>query len=856
MRNLIFFVLGCILSQSLFGQNLWDTGRVKGKWTTDEKAQQANAWKAQWIWLSKEEESHTMLSRKSFIMGELPQKAILKITATSHYKLYINGQYLLQGPARSAPHHQSFDQLEITPLLEKGINTIAVKVHYQDGQQSYHFQSRPGLLAQLNLSFGTDELSLSTDKSWKVKADPTWDNEAPPINRFQDLVNDKVDFRKKIEGWYNPTFDDSTWPSATQIYRNVGWPAHQKNNLAGATTLPWINLIPRDLPYLIETDWVTTNLIKAEQIESPNIDKMPPISIKPAQELNIDPSIPFILKSSKKGKSWFLLYDFGEIITGNPRLSIEGERGTKVDVLTAPYHINGFFRHTVVHSNFRDQIILSGGLDQWESTYFKPSRYLALVIHSQDPVKVVQVGSRQLQYPFQRKGHIQSVEAPWILRYFNATDKTIKACTSDAYTDNYRERRQYAQTGYYGAMGNHWIFGDTALQRRYLIQTAQEQEANGIMPAYAPLKSNDYMIILDSNLLWIRSLYQYYLFSGDRITTQKLLGSALKLMTLIHSFTDDLGLINNPPYPYWLDHSDLDRAGANFTLNAHYLGALQDLTQLLQWLDKEEEATIFVQRAGILKSSLRDRFWNAEKGLFADALLEKGFSDKYSEHTNGMALALKIADKDQGRSIVEKLLADDPNLFIKRATGMTIVTPALSYFLHKGIAQYGHVDASFDLLRKRFDHMLAPQYNGTLWEEWWLDGTGRSGKLDNRITRSDAQTESAFMPALFAEFLLGVQPSMPGMKEMTLELPQTKIKKINSGIPTPLGPFVVKWNRTNAREKLLQLEVPEGMVVRLDLNSLEIPAGKSLQINGKKIPEEATRKSFYSLSSGKWELIF
>ena len=376
------------------------------------------------------------------------------------------------------------------------------------------------------------------------------------------------------------------------------------------------------------------------------------------------------------------------------------------------------------------------------------------------------------------------------------------------------------------------------------------------MPAYAPLKSNDYMIILDSNLLWIRSLYQYYLFSGDRITTQRLLGSALKLMTLIHSFTDDLGLINNPPYPYWLDHSDLDRAGANFSLNAHYLGALQDLTQLLQWLDKEEDATIFIQRAGILKISLRDRFWNAEKGLFTDALLEKGFSDKYSEHTNGMALALKIADKDQGRSMVEKLLADDPNLFIKRSTGMTIVTPALSYFLHKGIAQYGHVDASFDLLRKRFDHMLAPQYNGTLWEEWWPDGTGRGGKLDNRITRSDAQTESAFMPALFAEFLLGVKPSMPGMKEMTLEMPQTKIKKINSGIPTPLGHFVVKWNRTNAREKLLQLKVPEGMVVRLDLKSLEITAGKSLQINGKKIPEEATRKSFYSLSSGKWELVF
>ncbi len=850
MRN-IFLLLSCILTYSLFGQNLWDTGKVKGRWTTKAEDQQANAWKAQWIWLDNEEENHMMLSRKSFLMDELPQKVVLKITATSQYKLYINGQYLLQGPARSAPHHQYYDELEITPLLQKGINTIAVKVHYQDGQQSYHFPSRPGLLAQLNLTFGDEALSISTDKSWKVKADPSWDNSAPLINRFQDFVNDKVDFRKKIEGWYNPTFDDTDWPSATHVYRNIGWPAHQKNSLAGAMTLPWINLIPRDLPYLIETDWVTTNLIKAEQIESPNIDKMPLISIQPSEDLSFDPTIPFILKGSKKGKSWFLLYDFGQMINGNPQLSIEGEKGTKVDILTAPYQINGLFRHTVVHSNFRDQIILSGGLDQWESTYFKPSRYLALVIHSQDPVKVVQVGSRKLEYPFEPRGEILSIEAPWVRQYFDATDKTIKACTTDAYTDNYRERRQYAQTGYYGAMGNQWIFGDTALQRRYLIQTADEQEANGIMPAYAPLKSDDYMIILDSNLLWIRSLYQYYLFSGDRITTQKLMDSALKLMALIHSFTDDLGLINNPPYAYWLDHSDLDRAGANFTLNAHYLGALEDFSQLLQWMD-EEGAMVFKKRARLLKSSLQTHFWNAEKGLFSDALLESGNSYKCSEHANGMALALQIADEDQGKSIIDKLLIDDPNLYIKRTNGMTIVTPAMSYFLHKGIARYGHVDASFDLLRRRFDHMLEPQHNGTLWEEWWLDGTGRSGKLNNNFTRSDAQTESAFMPPLFAEFLLGIQPSQPGMTEMTIALPQTKIKKIASVIPTPMGSLTVGWDLNEKSKRVLQLQIPEGMEVKLEQDSFDIPKRESILVNGTKTPFQ----SIDPLRSGSWELVF
>tara|TARA_B100001093_G_scaffold109462_1_gene101738 strand:- start:653 stop:1108 length:456 start_codon:yes stop_codon:yes gene_type:complete len=151
--------------------------------------------------------------------------------------------------------------------------------------------------------------------------------------------------------------------------------------------------------------------------------------------------------------------------------------------------------------------------------------------------------------------------------------------------------------------------------------------------------------------------------------------------------------------------------------------------------------------------------------------LESSLSSKFSEHTNDIALILKIANFDQGKSIVKKLLANDTNLFIKRSTGMTIVTPAMSYFLHKGIAYFGGVDASFDLLRKRFDHVLAPKHNGTLWEEWWMDGTGRSGKFDSRQTRSDAQNESEFIPALFAEFLLGINPLIPEMKLMSVELP-------------------------------------------------------------------------------------
>ena len=849
IRFLLIFSFLSFL-QIVQAQNLSENGLVEGIWVTPEHAVPSKDWESQWIWLE-DENKHMMLSRKTFVLEDLPEKAILKITATSQYRLYLNDQYLLQGPARSVAHHQSYDELDISQLLAIGINTIAVKVHYQPGKQSYHFKARPGLLTQLNLSFNDNEVILSSDKSWKVKADSSWDNSAPLINRFQDFVNDKVDFSNKIDGWQSRTFDDADWKQATLVARNVGWPTQQKNSLAGATTLPWINLIPRDLPYLKETTLLTSNLIQAKQIKNQSTDDIVPFTLKGSIDRHIKMPLnqnqPLILKSPKAGSDWLLLYDFGEIINGNPKLVIEGKKGTKVDILTAPFQIDGMFNHKILASEFKDQIVLSGNLDEWESTYFKPARYLALIINTDEKVKILQVGSKQLNYPFDRKGNMESSAAPWVKQYFDATDKTIKVCTTDAYTDNYRERRQYAQTGYYGAMGNYWIFGDSALQRRYLVQTAQEQDANGIMPAYAPLKSDDYMVILDSNLLWIRSLYQYYLFSGDLISTKNLLKSAYKLMELLDSFTDDYGLINNPPYPYWLDHSDLDRAGANFTLNAHYLGALEDFTQLLEWLDQDEALT-FKNRAKLLRTSLKELFWNKKKGLFTDALLSSGQSIKYSEHANGLALAMKIGDESQTKSVVAHLLEDDPNKYIKKESGLTIVTPAMSYFLHKGIAEAGYVDASFDLLRRRFDHMLEAEHNGTLWEEWWLDGSGRSGRFDGNHTRSDAQTESAFIPALFAEFLLGIQPSKPGMKEMTINLPKSKIEKIESIIPAPMGALHVEWD--SGQKRLLKMEIPEGMEVKLKTDSFKLPSGKSLVINGKKIKSD--QKNQVLLKAGQW----
>ncbi len=840
---------------------------VQGIWMNPgEREDSSFQWRAHWIWMDPSVENHTMLARYSFELEEEPASALLRITASDRYQLYVNGQYVCRGPARSAPHHQSYDILDISRVLVQGQNSYAVRVHHQQGKRSYQYPGRAGLLVQAEISYGDSSVTLISGKEWMVSPDLSWSNEAPPISRFQDVVNDRVDMRKHVNGWTHSSFVDSTWDRATLLMRNAGWPAPQSNASPQPLTPPWTTLVPRDLPYLIESDVKATSLVGIYQVEdriseTGNIEiSTVPLGGDTNRKLmreygqSADSGEPFLITAGKEEESKILIFDFGEVINGMPKLDIQGEPGIQVDVMCSPYILGNVFTHKIVDTRCLDRITLSGKRDVWEATYFKPARYMAVAIRNPtEKVRLYSAGMRRIEYPFVSAGYLKTPGSPWVEQYWEASKKTITVCTTDGYTDNYRERRQYAQTGYYAALGNYWTFGDYALQRRYLVQVAQEQQANGIMPAYAPLANGDYMVIFDSNCLWIRSLRNYLLFSGDSATVKQLLPAAEKLMELFHSCTDPNGMIHNPPYPYWLDHAQIDRRGANMILNGHYLGALEDFAQVLEWLD-EGVSEIYRSRAELLRKSLQVHLWDEDKKLFADALVNGTRSQRFSEHGNAMALALNLASPELANAIARQLLKREEHNFIRRESGLTMVTPAMSYFLHKGLCEAGYVEESFNLLRERFDKMLEPGTNQTLWEEWFIDGTGRTGKFQKK-TRSDAQTESAFPPALFVEYMFGITPLVPGMKEVSIARIASGIGRMEGAFSTPQGELIVKWE-VNKDSGKLYLSIPDDMKVSLDLESLKKHADHAVTVNGKEITSGLRSEPLYALYRGDHEIIF
>lgn len=770
-------------------------------------------WQAQWIWDAQEAGTEMLLARRSFELSEKPESASFRITASSVYKLYVNGEYVRRGPARSAPHHQSYDELEIADRLIKGTNTLAVQVHYQEGTISFHHAGRPGLLAQLDILVDGQPQVLATDSAWRVFPDLSWDASAPRISRFHLEVSDRVDLRKSAGRWYAGDFDDSNWNPAVPLVRAVGWPGPQEDARPQAWTPPWTKLEERDLPLLKEKRIPAQELIQAQPVKGSafHFTRRIGSDLPYVRSVRIDETVQAGFSESDI-QGWFLLYDFGRVVNGLPYLEIQGPAGTVVDILCAPYVVDGEFTSQIVDSQLTDRIVLSGDPDEWEAVYFKPARYMAVVVRKgTGPVRLDECGVRELAYPFELKGRLQTPDDPWFEACWEAAARTIEVCTTDAYTDNYRERRQYVQTGYYAALGNYWTFGDTALQRRYLRQAAQEQEANGMMPAYAPRHGDDFMVILDSNTSWIRGLRNYFLYSGDAETVSELMPAARKLMSLLDDYTNPDGLIDNPPYPYWLDHALQDRRGANLCLNGHYHGALADFADILEWLG-EPGADAYRQQAKRIRNAIRENFWNAERGLFCDAVVDGQQSTKFSEHGNAMALATGAASKEQAAAVATALLSGDDASFTIRESGIVMATPAMAYFLHMGLCQYGYVQESLAMLKRRFNRMLAKDTNQTLWEEWWRDGTGRSGVFEKR-TRSDAQTESAFPPALFGEYILGLRPLGPGMRDVEVLVPRSGFDKASGTLPSPIGSLSVEWDLGSGK---LLLNIPEGMRIHFN----------------------------------------
>jgi putative heme-binding domain-containing protein len=190
------------------------------------RSARANDGEAHWIWSPAQTKNEIPVGecyfRKSFDLAGAAEGAEIQITADNEFELTVNGQ-----PVAKGVDWRQLQVHEITNLLRKGRNTVAVRVLNKEVGSA-------GLTARVIVKqAGGTYVGYSTDPTWKTS-----------VRQFQ--------------GWTLPPFNDNDWVAAAS-YGEFG------------EALPWGNEIVIDgvgARFIIAQDFEVERTMRDEEVGS------------------------------------------------------------------------------------------------------------------------------------------------------------------------------------------------------------------------------------------------------------------------------------------------------------------------------------------------------------------------------------------------------------------------------------------------------------------------------------------------------------------------------------------------------------------------------------------------------------
>ena len=185
-----------------------------------------------WIW--RRQDSYTpyhqvILARKAFRLGTAPgatSSGRLKIAVDGAYRLFVNGEWVADGPGRSWPEHFQYDEIDVTAYLAAGRNELVIIArHWQVGD----FHNRPqqaGLLVQLDAG----KRRIVSDSTWETAWMKAWAANTP-----------KVSIQMEPQELYDARLEDGQeYSPAVELYPAAGgpWSGLHRRDVALLTRRP------------------------------------------------------------------------------------------------------------------------------------------------------------------------------------------------------------------------------------------------------------------------------------------------------------------------------------------------------------------------------------------------------------------------------------------------------------------------------------------------------------------------------------------------------------------------------------------------------------------------------------------
>lgn len=740
--------------------------------------------RGKWIWTGEGEiqPNSYIYARKLFRLTARPTSAVIKASAESRYRLYVNGNYIGSGPARANIGTTLYDSYEITEHITKGNNVIAFLAHYAD-----YPGSRPGLICKADIQVGEETLSISTDETWRVLAAPDYRREGEHVGEelsFQEVY----DAAERPAGWCEVKFKEKGWSDATVV--------------GAAPNQPWGRLAKRDLPELAQEPCYpraiagifnsparpkdTAIAAVPEIMSATPLTKLTAGNVKDGERL-LTPDGDTHIKTPRGDAGVVLILDFGREVFGNLEIGISGSGSGLIDVGYSEVLTDGRAQPDRAGTRHADRLILKKGPLAWQSFSPRAFRYVQLEFRwCTKVVSIDYIRVNRTTYPITRTASFECSDA-LLNEIWRCGSRTAELAMQDLFIDglwdaNYMSwagARVAARTAYYA-------FNNTELLARGLRLVAESQHRDGAMAGTVPPGPNE--PVLDYALLWVYSLLDYFAFSDDSELVKELYPNARRLLSWFDRYTDEDGLLADVPGHVHIDRADLPRKGKLTALNCLYYQALRVASALATITGNQHDAERYMESAGRIKVSLNKYAYSPRRGLYSDRVVDGKLSEEYSRQTNALAALFDVADQYQRLSICRQIL--DGNT-------PEIRTPYFTSFALEVLYAADLHDEALQMLRY----------------EWGALVTGGATTFGDQFGERGSESSSwSVCPTrdLLAKYV-GIKPVL-GANRFSVAPHTGGLAWARGSIETQSGPLSVEW-RVNRNQMLIRIEAPEGLKV-------------------------------------------
>lgn len=732
---------------------------------------------AKWIWhhLLQRNDNVYLEFRKCFMLNQLEENAIIKVSANQEYILWVNGHRIGRGPSPSDNEWQYYDEYNVHEYLMMGQENIITALVYNFGSEDIVTQQYQGP-GGFYLQFHTGNYELVTDQSWKCRQSKRWVQDVSRQHKWNGYK--EVYLANQEDNWHLLGYDDSSWSQADVVAK------------VNAKDSPWKNLIPREIPFL-HNEYAYPKEIVAM---SENYGKMT-TECSFLQEVLFD--------ASKPGAMPSITYDFTREMVGYVNLELIVPEGGVLQL---------YYGESLDVSLY-DTFILKKGTNKLQPFGRRAFRYMKVVIQATpEPVKVSKVAINLVHYPFEKQGEFLSNDS-LLNEIWDVSVYTTKINSQDHLEDTpLRERALWVVDAVIMARVIYQVFGDEALLKKCLRQIARIQNEDGSLPGTGPERNE--MLLPDFCAHWVYGVWDYYQFTGDKAFLEELWPTITQLMVWFESHETEKGLFTiDKDRGFWcfVDWADyIDKRGQVSAISMFYYKALKIVSEMGKILGHHNLSQRWIEKADDLKTSIRTYQWNEKKNVFVDCLVGDEQSNSITYQTNFIAIWTGIMTRQEAERFVEDYYIKDTLPHLKG--------PFFYHILLESLFSLNYHALAMSHMKKYWGSMLK-QGATTWWEAFDPDKPSCTiphefqghtpTYLVDYIPVSQCHGWGSTPGYLLNQHILGVDISKIGLKKVMLHPYIGELKNVKGMIPTRHGDIAIAWFKIDENNYEYHCNIPK-----------------------------------------------